>query len=411
MLLVATLAGSNVLPLHVALPLVLGANLGSGIAGVADDLKVRRRHAPRAARQFRVQGRRRDAGASPAAVRHAVADAAARSIRATWSWSLPPRLQHAAGLDVHPVHRPRRPTHRTLAAGWPRQRKPPAQPRYLDPVALATPPLALGNAAREAIRLADTVQDMLTGLLTVLRTNDSAAGRGAAPARRRDRSPVLRDQALPGADQPRGARCRRIAALDRDHPVHDQHGARRRHHRARTARRCRTQDPARPVVLRRRHHRDHRPARAAGRQPPAGSRGVPQRRPEIRAVADVGKGRLPRTRNALRRPAPACDCPTTRASRSRPVRCTSICWRTSSASIHCSARSPTRSSNRPACCPRRGARRAAGGLFNTNETRDAPEWPLSSTDIERAVRDQGRPHVRGRACHPAAACAAVGGTR
>ena len=37
-----------------------------------------------------------------------------------------------------------------------------AQPRYLDPLALATPPLALGNAAREAIRLADTVQDMLT---------------------------------------------------------------------------------------------------------------------------------------------------------------------------------------------------------------------------------------------------------
>ena len=46
------------------------------------------------------------------------------------------------------------------------------QPKYLDPVALDTPALALGNAARETIRLADTAHEMLTGLLTVLKTND-----------------------------------------------------------------------------------------------------------------------------------------------------------------------------------------------------------------------------------------------
>jgi phosphate:Na+ symporter len=40
-------------------------------------------------------------------------------------------------------------------------------------VALDTPALALGNAAREAIRLADTVKEMLAGLLEVLR-HDSA---------------------------------------------------------------------------------------------------------------------------------------------------------------------------------------------------------------------------------------------
>jgi phosphate:Na+ symporter len=50
----------------------------------------------------------------------------------------------------------------------------PGHPRHLDPTALNTPALAIGNAARESIRLADTVQDMLAGLLTVLKTNDFA---------------------------------------------------------------------------------------------------------------------------------------------------------------------------------------------------------------------------------------------
>src|SRR5437762_2156693 len=48
----------------------------------------------------------------------------------------------------------------------------PAKPRYLDPSALATPALAIGNAVREAMRIGDVIEQMLTGLLTVLRTND-----------------------------------------------------------------------------------------------------------------------------------------------------------------------------------------------------------------------------------------------
>src|SRR5439155_1077705 len=48
----------------------------------------------------------------------------------------------------------------------------PAKPRYLDPSALATPALAIGNAAREAMRIGDVIEQMLTGMLTVLRTND-----------------------------------------------------------------------------------------------------------------------------------------------------------------------------------------------------------------------------------------------
>jgi len=48
----------------------------------------------------------------------------------------------------------------------------PAKPRYLDPVALETPALAVSCAAREALRLGDMIERMLRSTLTVLRTND-----------------------------------------------------------------------------------------------------------------------------------------------------------------------------------------------------------------------------------------------
>ncbi len=50
----------------------------------------------------------------------------------------------------------------------------PAKPRNLDPSALDTPPLAISCAAREALRIGDVIEDMLTGMLTVLKTNDRA---------------------------------------------------------------------------------------------------------------------------------------------------------------------------------------------------------------------------------------------
>jgi phosphate:Na+ symporter len=50
----------------------------------------------------------------------------------------------------------------------------PATPRHLDPSALGTPTLAIANAAREAMRIGDVVEDMLNGMLTVLKTNDRA---------------------------------------------------------------------------------------------------------------------------------------------------------------------------------------------------------------------------------------------
>lgn len=45
-------------------------------------------------------------------------------------------------------------------------------PRYLDSHLLSTPELALGQATREVIRMADIVEDMLKGTITVYRNND-----------------------------------------------------------------------------------------------------------------------------------------------------------------------------------------------------------------------------------------------
>ncbi len=53
----------------------------------------------------------------------------------------------------------------------------PTKPRHLDPSALGTPTLAIANAAREAMRIGDVVEDMLNGMMTVIRTDDRALAR------------------------------------------------------------------------------------------------------------------------------------------------------------------------------------------------------------------------------------------
>jgi phosphate:Na+ symporter len=47
-----------------------------------------------------------------------------------------------------------------------------SRPRHLDPVALDTPVLAISCAAREALRIADTVETMLVGVMDVIRHKD-----------------------------------------------------------------------------------------------------------------------------------------------------------------------------------------------------------------------------------------------
>ncbi len=48
----------------------------------------------------------------------------------------------------------------------------PSVPRYLDESALDTPPLALANAARETLRMGDTLEAMLRDVMTALMTNE-----------------------------------------------------------------------------------------------------------------------------------------------------------------------------------------------------------------------------------------------
>jgi phosphate:Na+ symporter len=180
-LLVATLAGSAVLPAHVAIPLVLGANLGSGILAMLTTW-------------------RSDAVTRRVPLGNFVFKAAGVTLALALLPFASPWLKQ---LDMNPgdlvvafhlgfnialalvfMHFTGRVAE--LAGTWlpdGRSSENGAQPRYLDPLALGTPALALGNAARETIRLADTVQDMLAGLLTVLRTNDAQL---AEALRRRD---------------------------------------------------------------------------------------------------------------------------------------------------------------------------------------------------------------------------------
>ncbi len=49
-----------------------------------------------------------------------------------------------------------------------------AAPKHLDEAALGTPALALANAAREALRIGDLIEQMLNGMLEVLKTNNEA---------------------------------------------------------------------------------------------------------------------------------------------------------------------------------------------------------------------------------------------
>jgi phosphate:Na+ symporter len=50
----------------------------------------------------------------------------------------------------------------------------PARPRYLDETALETPSLALADAARETLRMGDTVEQMLRNVMAAMMTNDRA---------------------------------------------------------------------------------------------------------------------------------------------------------------------------------------------------------------------------------------------
>lgn len=168
-LLTATLA-INVVGIDVALGLVLGANLGSGLLAVLTTAKANRatRQVPLGNLLFKLMGVLIAPWLIPLwlqLVRPVVPDPAAQTVLFHLSFNL------MVGLCFIGLTGP--------VAGWV-ERLLPLQdagsalerPHHLDPSALATPSLAISCAAREALHQADVVETMLRGVMTVIRTND-----------------------------------------------------------------------------------------------------------------------------------------------------------------------------------------------------------------------------------------------
>jgi phosphate:Na+ symporter len=171
-LLTATLAASNMLPVGVSLGLVIGANLGSGmlamIATSGDSAQARR--LPLGNLMFKGVGALLVIPLLPQA--HALLQQLAPSVHQQvvlfhlgFNLLLALSFIGFTGMVGRLVER-------WLPADT--QRGDGTRPRHLDPVALATPSLAISCAAREALHQADVVETMLRGVLPVLRGNDLA---------------------------------------------------------------------------------------------------------------------------------------------------------------------------------------------------------------------------------------------
>jgi len=171
-LLTATLAASGVVPLEVALGLVLGANLGSGLLAVLTTARsaIEVRQVPLGNLIFKLLG-----------------VALMLPLLGLWLTHVRPFLGEPASVVVlfHLSFNAlvalvflglTTPIARRVEAWLP---KPPkttlgGRTHHLDPSALATPSLAISCAAREALHQADVVETMLRGLLEVIKRGDLA---------------------------------------------------------------------------------------------------------------------------------------------------------------------------------------------------------------------------------------------
>lgn len=169
-LLVATLAGSGGIPVGVALGLVIGANVGSGLLAVLTTLKsnVQTRQVPLGNLLFRC-----------------ISALVMIAVIAPWQTYVHP-LVHDRVSQVVLFHLafniigtliclPLTGLVAGLVEKMLRQEELPAslsRPHHLDPSALATPSLAISCAARESLHLADLVETMMGGLKTVWQNDD-----------------------------------------------------------------------------------------------------------------------------------------------------------------------------------------------------------------------------------------------
>jgi phosphate:Na+ symporter len=169
-LLVAAMASSNVVPLDVALGLVLGANLGSGLLAVLTTAK-----SAIPVRQVTVGN----------LLFKAFGVAIVAPFVGLWLRYVQPQVPNA----THGVVLFHLAFNVIISVGFigltqwvatlvtkmlpvPQQPATSTRPHHLDPSALSTPSLAISNAAREALHQADIVETMLIGTLDVIRHND-----------------------------------------------------------------------------------------------------------------------------------------------------------------------------------------------------------------------------------------------
>jgi phosphate:Na+ symporter len=168
-LLTAALAGSGLLPVTVALGLVLGANVGSGLLAVMSTAKsaVAARRLPIGNLMFKLIGcvlALPVMGWAHVQLQQWVPSVHQQVVIFHLAFNVALAVLFIAFTDV-------------LARALERWFKAPRnlgteRPQHLDTSALATPSLAISCAAREALHQADVVETMLRGILPVLRDND-----------------------------------------------------------------------------------------------------------------------------------------------------------------------------------------------------------------------------------------------
>lgn len=171
-LLTAALHTSGILTLSHALGLVLGANLGSGVLAYLNLSKASPevRRVPLGNLGFKIVG---------CLLALPLMGWLMEPMALLQAWGLNPVVSFHVifnvllaltliGLVSLAAHR--------LEVWLPQSADPgqPKEPKYLDATALGTPALAIACAAREAMHQADIVENMLRGVMPVIRQNDAA---------------------------------------------------------------------------------------------------------------------------------------------------------------------------------------------------------------------------------------------
>ena len=167
-LLIAKLAGQGMLPATVALGLVLGANIGSGVAAWLSTARgpMAARRVPVGSLVFKLAGCLITVPLLPRIhilLQEVLPTVEQQVIVFHLGFNIVRALLFVALTG---------PLARWLERWLVTQVDTTLRPRHLDPVALGTPSLAITCAAREALHQADVVETMLRGIVPVIRQND-----------------------------------------------------------------------------------------------------------------------------------------------------------------------------------------------------------------------------------------------